>query len=306
MKLTEARFRPHLTKRRFRKLAYGNRSSTGLLEMWSNTDLSEDPSGQWEMAVHVRHLLDDEETPTDSIYKTISTSFAREMKKGHIEYMCWRIAANIGLLKAGGVIPELTNYVGGHLVVPLQVIHAKYGWSVGKNRRPGTILSFQVIDGCYCPFKFSRWFPNKFLFKFATELGINGFRAKNRYKGVPTQLHGMRFVAEIHNSKYDANTLTFDRFVVGQFEAFNKKLMAYRAKPCPAGYNWPCHLCTLGDSDCPDEEENFSRACRPFTLTSKICGMCGETTSHDQGECIPCRRRPPAGYNPLGTVNVTS
>jgi len=212
--------------------------------------------------------------------------FGGELSCKEIEAFCYRMAANIDILQAN--VPVHTwRGLEYQLIAPLQVVRVRGGWSKGKKQIYGIILTFQVIDGFACPLKFDRWFPLKFLYVFARELGIGNHRAKQHYAGFPDMLYGMRFIATLMESKYDEKVLTFERYASGQFTGYNKALMKLRAEPCPKKYAWACHSCSLGGDDCPTKD----RACRGLTLVTKFCRICNDDVIHDGDECVKCRKR---------------
>lgn len=289
-----AEFRPHVTERRAKRLAFAGPGESGLVNSWVTVDLSKDIAQQFELAEQAARSLGGD-LDLRVIHSSMAALHGGELDQKEIEFVCWRLAANYEHLKAGIALTPMRG-VFQAVIAPLQIVHAKVGWSRGAHPRVGTTLTFKVIDGEYCPFQFLRWFPNNFLWVLARELGIGNYRARRRYAGHRTQLVGMRFVATLTNSKYETNAITFDRVKLGQFGGYNRNLMELRVKLCPVGCGWSCHNCTLGAdaTDLADACPEPKRACRPQTLKLVSCAVCGKETYHDGRECADCRRRPPS------------
>ena len=286
----DVRFKPHVTERRFKKLAYGSKTHDGLLSTWVGIDVRDDLDGQYRMADQARRLLGQDilievlRTTLGSVHTGVITSAA-------LRFVCWRIAANTEqLLSDRPIVPW--SGLRKQVVAPVQVVHTRFGWSSGDKKRPGAILSFRVIDGELCPVRFHRWFPSKFLYILAKDIGILSWKMDKPYQGRFAQLYGMRFVAQLAPSQYDRDAITIERHAAGQFESYNKHLLRRRAKDCPVGYQWECDRCTLGEDHCPDKKP-VSRACRPVSLTVINCSLCGEGTWHDDGSCVRCWKRQP-------------
>jgi hypothetical protein len=284
-----ARFNPRATTQRAKRLAFGTlRGPPGLVPTWSGIDLSNDYQGQLELAQQAIRLVG-VDIALRVMHASAATLFAGELKSEEIEFFCHRVAANLNVLTAD---TPLTSWKGllRPLVAPLQIVYAETGWSRAKEPKPGTTLTFRIIDGIACPLQFSRWFPQRFLWVLGREIGIVKWRSKNPFVGNRAQLHGMRFVATLLNSKYEPGTMTFDRYAPGQFRGHNHELMRLRGEVCPAGYGRHCYKCSIGEDKCPVA----GRACRPRTLVLSSCALCGGQTYHDGSECIPCRKRPPS------------
>ena len=283
------KFNPRATTQRAKRLAFGTPNSPpGLVPTWSGVNLINDYQGQLELAQQTVRLVG-----IDIALRVMQASatalFAGELRVEEIEFFCYRVASNLNVLTADTPLTPWRG-VSQPLLAPLQIVHAKTGWSRANEPKLGTILTFRVIDGIACPIQFSRWFPQRFLWVLGREIGIAKFRAKNPFVGDRAQLHGMRFIATLLNSKYEANTLTFDRYAVGQFRGHNHALMRLRGEHCPADYTWHCYKCSVGEDKCPVE----GRACRPRTLVLSSCAICNDQTYHDGTECVPCRKRPPS------------
>lgn len=285
----DVRFNPRATTQRAKRLAFGTPNSLpGLIPTWSGIDVSNDYQGQLELVQQAIRLVG-VNIALRVMHASAVALFAGELRSEEIEFFCYRVAANLDTLTAD---TPLTPWRGlaRPLTAPLQIVHAKTGWSRADEPKLGTILTFQAIDGSACPIQFSRWFPQRFLWVLGREIGIAKFRAKDPFVGDRVQLHGMRFVATLLNSKYEANTLTFDRYAVGQFRGHNHALMRLRGESCPAGYGWHCYKCSIGEDKCPVA----GRACRPRTLVLSSCAICNARTYHDGTECVSCRKRSPS------------
>lgn len=282
------RFKPHVTAKRFEKLAYGTLNQSGLAQEWVGLDLSSDYEAQMQMAEHARQLLG-VDVLVNTVHASLGPLFAGTIRLDALEFLCWRLAANTDLLTTDRAVPVWEG-LRETAVVPVQVVRATFGYSLGKQPRLGSQLTFRIIDGPLCPVRFSRWFPKKFLFVIARDIGISSYRARASFSGNHNQLYGMRFVAQIGPSSFDRSAINIERHMVGQFEAYNRKLMRLRANPCPLEYSWPCHTCSIGEDKCPES----LRACRPTTLQSIRCAVCGQDTWHDVGKCLRCAKRPTA------------
>lgn len=283
------RFNPHTTERRALRMAYGSKTSTGLVSNWSGSYVGDDYVGQLRFAKQAVELLGVGSIAT--LHESGCELFSEEMTHKSILKFCRRVAANFELLVAGRPVLSWGG-ISDNVVAPLQIVHIKSGWSRGKKPVLGVSIKFRVIDGEACAVEFRRWFPIKFLFVFAKELGIGNYRTKHHYSGGPNELYGMRFVATLVNSEYERGAVTFERYAGGQFISYNRKLIALRGEPCPLGYSWECHACSYGEDECPAAKP-ISRACRPLTLCVQSCEMCGRDTQHDGEECMRCRKRRP-------------
>lgn len=283
------RFNPRATERRAKRLAFGTPNSLpGLVSSWSGIDLSNDYEGQLELSRQAVKLLG-VDVATHVMHSSASSLFTSELTYNQIEFFCYRIAANVDTLVVGS---PLTPWRGllGPLLAPLQIINTKTGWSRSSKSKLGTILNFRIIDGPACHIEFSRWFPQRFLWVLGRDLGILKQRSKNAFVGNRAQLYGMRFIATLINSRFEPNTLTFERYSVGQFSGYNAAIMKLRSQPCPLKYTWPCYKCSIGEKDCPVK----NRACRQRTLLLLFCSSCNKQTYHDGSECVLCRKRPPS------------
>ncbi len=285
-------FAPHVTARRAKFLMYGKMGTPGLASTWTGLNITNDYMAQMEMAAQAVKLCGGKITlPT--MHTTLAPLFLREMVKEEVEFLCWRIIANIGFLMIDHPVLPFQGLIE-ITVSPLEIVGAKPGWSRGKEPKYGTTLEFKVIDGELCPLRFERWFPQNFLWTFAKELEISKYRAKARFTGERNQLYGMRFVAALEPSKFESGAITFDRWWSGQFISRNQRLMRLRHQPCPKEYEWACHECTLGEDSCPVK----GRACRPRTLEKQFCSRCTDVTWHDAGKCASCRSRRPVARSP--------
>jgi len=285
----KVRFNTHTTERRATRMAFGSKTTMGLVSDWSGIYIGDDYVSQLRFAKQAFELLGAGSIAT--LHESGCELFSKEMTLQSIFKFCRRISANIDLLSAGRPVLSWCG-INDSLTAPLQVIHIQSGWSRGKKPVLGVSIKFRVIDGEACAEEFRRWFPTKFLFVFAKELGIGNYRAKQHYSGGPNELYGMRFVATLVNSTYESGAITFERYAGGQFVSYNRKLITTRGEPCPLGYSWACHMCSYGEDDCPVTKP-ISRACRPLTLHVQSCDACGKDTQYDGEECMRCRKRRP-------------
>lgn len=281
------RFNPRATRQMAMRLIKGTKQINGLIA-WAGIDLSSDFKGQVEMANQAIRLIGFE-IALRVMQPSMAELFVGDMSIQSIEFVCWRIAANLNNLTADQVLMPWRGMTKEFVFSPVEIVYAKPGWSRGKELRAGTTFTFRVIDGELCPLCFHRWFPPKFLWLLAKELHIHRPLSRHEFDAHRNHVFGMRFVARIVASKFEPGTITFDRFQVGQFKSHNQKLMALRREPCPLEYDWPCYKCTVGANECPEPE----RACRPRTLLKKFCRLCNEYTYHDEEDCTKCRMRKP-------------
>lgn len=283
------RFSPEVTARRARKLLYGSEQACGLAASWVGLDISRDIEAQYQMARQAVSLLG-----VDLLLRVVHASFAPlfsgVITSQSMEFIAYRLAANLGWLSTNRPLPSVAALRGG-VPAPVQVVHAAYGWSRGQEPEAGSNIKLRVIDGSHCPLVVARWFSRRHLYVLARILGFTHCR-EPVFSGQASQLYGMRFVVRLEPSRYDRGSLTFERAVVGQFKRHNRQLMRQRAAPCPANYTHPCHQCSLGEDECPAPDAR--RACRAATLIQTECKRCNTSTLHDHGECVLCRRRPPS------------
>lgn len=289
----DVKFSVRETETRVRRLTVGTPSRTAvfLYEKWVTEDLSRNFSGQIEFAGDVVKLLG-EPLDVDVVRQSCMSVFTGTIILDDLIDLCWRIAGNVDLLRANHVLPARA-WVYQPLLAPLQIFHAQCGWSRARVPRKGTLLTFRVLCGEACPLKFSRWFSDRFLFRLAKEFGIGNYRAKHKFSGNRLELVGMRFVVTLIKSKYDLSAITFERYAVGQFTSYNKRLLKLRHTPCPLGHKWECHECSLaaGPDACPVITP-LARSCRPVTLELQLCNKCKDNTFWDGNECIKCRESP--------------
>lgn len=283
------RFSPDVTERRVRRLLYGSERTNGLATLWVGLDLSRDMEAQYQMAQQVIDLLG-----IDLLLRVVHASlaplFSGVITLHGLEFIAYRLATNLGRLSTNRPLSDVVALRGG-VLAPVQIVHTAYGWSRGHEPKAGSIIKLRVIDGSYCPLTFTRWFSQRHLYVLARLLGFT-YRSRAVFSGQASQLYGMRFVARIEMSKHERGVLTFERAVLGQFKSHNRQLMQQRAAPCPARYAHPCHQCSFGEDECPADDTR--RACRAVTLRQMECRRCNTATLHDRGECVLCRRRPPA------------
>jgi len=291
-------FSPQHTERIAKRLLYGRpkKSEPGLLEQWVGKDLVLQLDAQAEFIRHVRQLLGFS-IPEESLKSSCSCVFVRStITHELLTFWAWHLAANRDGLRRGCSLSSWNGIVG-KLWAPVEIIHAKRGRS--PRDRCGVILTFRIIDGPACPVTFERWFPDRFLWIMAKELGLSWRRQKrSRFTGNPPEYVGMRLSVNLkprcRTDGNPTNNFAFERYRGGQFMAFNQRLMRERAKPCPAGYTWECVQCSLGRDYCPaNKPQSLSRACRPVSLWFLPCATCGKDTLHDRGECVICRKKNP-------------
>lgn len=262
----------------------------GLLHKWVGRDIGADTQLQLELLEDVRCRLLQPAVPK-ALLSSLMPLFNGRISTHVFEELMWRIAARQDDLMLGEVIPPWVG-LAEPVYAPVQVVRLRTGWSSGREPVLGSYLTLRAIAGDVCPRLVQRFVTKKFTFVLAKELGIRGSRKKPGFIGEANQLYGMRFVARLVQSRQESSELNFDRFLVGQFESWNKKLLARRAEPCPSGFKFPCHKCSLGEAECPASKVAL-RACRPVSLQSRICTICSETMWHDGGDCLACRRRRP-------------
>ncbi len=285
------RFNVSAVERVVTRLLLGPRkgAARGMAKRWAQVDLSNDAQGELAFANDMIKLSG-YDIPLSAMRSTCAACglFIAPINVPTLTYACWRIAANLSSLAAGQSI-SAWSVTDLPVQAPLQIIGAKTGWSKGNKPRSGTSLLFKVVAGRACPLFMAQWFPNKFLYVLARDLGVGNYRAKARYEGERVQLCGMRLLGILAESKYDRGITCLEKFIVGQFKGYNERLMKLRRTPCPDGYEWDCHRCSLGADKCSDAQ----RACRLTSLSLSFCRLCGKDTWHEGDDCVPCRRRPP-------------
>lgn len=283
------RFSPEATTRRAKRLLYGTKDARGLAAAWAGLDVSRDLAAQYQMAQQAIDLLG---VPLllRVVHASLAPLFSGPVAVPSLEFVAYRLAANLNWLATDRALPDVSS-LRGRLYAPVQVVHTAYGWSRGREPRAGSSIQFRVIDGSHCPLRFTRWFSRRHLYVLARLFGFK-YRGVAVFSGQASQLYGMRLVVRLEAAKYDRSTLTFERAVLGQFGGHNRALMKLRAEPCPASYRHACHQCSLGEDACPSDTPR--RACRAVTLIAQECRRCNTSTLHDRGECVLCRRRPPA------------
>ena len=302
------RFQPHHTARIADRLLNGRRtgSELGLLACWVGKDLSFDLSAQSEFIAHVRRLLGFP-VQEEVLRNSCAGVFGTTIDPARLMFWCWRIAANRDRLKAGRDVPGWHGLLCDQYA-PVQIVHAKPGRSFKDYL--GVILTFRVIDGFACPVEFERWFPQRFLWILARELGLNTWRDRpGKFLGIGEQLVGMRLTVLLtprdSRSREPSTDITFDRYQGNQFRTHNRQLARERTKPCPAGYHRLCHKCPLGLDQCPtNRPDSIARACRPVTLELLGCVRCRKDTWHDAGKCIECRRAYPPRVRTVSSTGV--
>ena len=281
MELTKLRFAPSATMKVAKKLMYGSSHCDidGLVPEWAGTDFTDDENKK-QFLSHLSKFFPD--ISIEVLHESCSSLFAmRSTKREALEVVCWRLASHRDSLISGRAVPVWSGLVG-QVAAPLQVVHTKNEHRTFKaGVKNGAVLQFMVIDGPACPTKLSCWYPNKFLYVLARELGLSSRNPKMRYGGHAAELYGMRFVGVLTTDIKRVTTLT--RYAVGQFAAHNKQLLKSRAEPCPIAYTWPCWACSLGESACPACP---SRACRKDTMTKQFCETCKAETWHGPNGCV--------------------
>lgn len=291
-----AQYKPDAVERTYKALMFNGVTTAsgkvicGLVEDWIGISLLEHIE-QIAFIKHIKRLLREKQFRVDEyiIREVVIRLFTLdEVTLSDLDFVCWRIAANIDYMVAGLPVPTL-EIPRNPAEAPLQIIKVSPGWSKTKVPILGTSFKLKVIAGTYCPVNFYRWFPTNYLYKFARDIGIGGYRSKSRYTGDPYELYGMRFIASIYTKVVNGRAvITFDRFHGGQFDVRNKKLLKLRFSPCPAGYKCACAKCAIGEDTCPASLAELKRACRPVTLVNKLCTKCNSNSWFDGGTCMTC------------------
>ena len=300
-------FSPHFTARIADRLLFGRDGDVdpGLLARWSGRDVGLDLAAREEFMRQVRRLLGFH-VRDEALRNTCGPLLGVPIEPGRLIFWCWHVAANREVLKAGREVP-CKCLLWGKLWAPVEIVHAKPGQSIKGVF--GIILTFRVIDGPMCSVHFERWFPRKFLWILARELGLTTWRDRpGRFTGEPAQLVGMRLTVNLMprdpHATEPSDRIMFERFKGEAFRNYNRRLVRERQKPCPAGYRWACHKCTLGRDFCPaGESGSLARACRPVSLVQRGCLQCRQDTWHDAGTCMECRRRSPPLPEMVSYVN---
>lgn len=284
------KFSPHLVTNRVRRILFGRPGqSSGIMASWSGADLRTDADARNEFVADVCRELGD--VRHSVIYSSVLDLFARSsIHPADLEDMAWRLAGNIDRLRLDMEIPPRSMLPVSPVFAPAQVTQARFKW-FGNQPRPGVDMTLRILDGDLCGRSVRRWISSKFAFVVARELGVGRRRSRPwGYSGICQQLYGLRLVVRLVTSY--SGDLTFDRFMAGQFVSYNRSLMKNRSLPCPAGYSWPCHECSLGEDQCPDRGKT-PRACRRFSVVVSSCVVCQQEAPHDNGECLRCAARSP-------------
>lgn len=287
---------PHLVKKRAERLIAGKRrtkQSDGIIGTWSGAYLSNDAKGQVDLAEHIIYLLE-EDLRVEPIRASCATVFGGVITSRELKELCWRIAANVDRLRMCQPVFPYTP-TPEQIEVPVEIIDAYPSWRCGKNEELGNLFTCRIIDGVACPYTFTKWMSKKYMYFFANELELTGYRAKGRFTGVRRQLVGVRFEALLEQDKYDNTKATFNLCTPGQFLQYNKSVLRKRMEPCPLNFKWSCYDCIRGKrgtgefKGCPQP----IRSCRPRTLVRKYCSLCGGETYHDRKKCGTCQARRP-------------
>jgi hypothetical protein len=290
-------YKPHITDRIARRLLFGRDagSEPSLLATWSGRDLTFDLRAQDELVQHVRRLLGFS-VPGEALRHACCPLLSSQIDRGKLAFWCWHMAANREALMAGREFLSMST-VWGARWAPVEIVHVKPGRSFRD--RAGFILTFRVVDGPLCPLHFEHWFPLRFLWVLARELGLSTWRSvRSSYAGKPLQLVGMRLTVQLKSrdphEREPTESITFERYRGEPFRAYNRRLACARQKPCPLGSPGPCHICSAGPDGCPAGRSGSQRrACRPVSLQRLGCLQCRKDTWHDAGTCMNCRRDNP-------------
>jgi len=195
--------------------------------------------------------------------------------------LCWLMAAGYPRFKKGLEIRNKFSDAGSRWVgIQVTDVRPAPRSKHGTNRAE---VHFRILTGIFCGLKFTQWMPHDYVTKImAKTMGTL------RYAGAqPKEVVGMLGVVLIELNRRGPQVR--DLRVPGGALTYNKKLRNKRAEPCIWKYQWPCHLCPIGNSA---ESQRCSRGTHPFTYEYRECPSCKHRTWFDthskSGVCVSC------------------
>lgn len=206
----------------------------------------------------------------------------------------WRLAGNLKVLRAGRAVgPWAAQHEPEWMPMQVTLAHR------ARNHKDelGCWYTFRVLAGSACPLEVRRFWSNKACRYFASRMGFTGSgpRVKKPMPFEdPRQLVGLRLYG-LFVTDHRPGRPWFERiYATESLLRHNRSILElrYRHRPCPRGFSWPCHGCSLGYKG----EDSCEAACHPTQWYAGDCPDCGgEGVAFEEElsteRCLACERR---------------
>ena len=242
---------------------------------------------QIELFVNSLRFAFDPPVTRGAVPTSVQHMFAKKITRDSLRQLCWRLAANVHILKAGQpVYPWVRQDVEEWAAVQLRNCEA---YRHPKFQDIRYRFQFTTLTGTAAGLQSTHSWTSKQCSYLASKIGFTRLSGRLPYQA-PAQFVGFRLLALFNAESCSRGYLDFKEvYCPYALLSWNKTLIKARYKldpPCPRDYTHPCHECVVGYSECP-------AAVHPATYTLQICDKCGEMQLHDPDNkktiaCIKC------------------
>lgn len=231
------------------------------------------------------------------LFNSMRYLVGREMTPKLLRELAWRLAGNLGPLKAGAPVPPWARQTVPEWV-PVQVVATRYAIQKKpheKRGRPGRTMRFLALAGTPCPGTMTQWWSNEKIGVVATAVGFR--RKPPLVMADKAELMSMRFAALVEPARSQREPGFYHVACPPAFMEYNRALIRKRRRirfECPEGFDHPCHLCHLGARSC-------EAAVHPEDYEAKPCPSCRRTwwfdtdTGFVNDHCVQCQPLVSAG-----------
>jgi len=167
---------------------------------------------------------------------------------------------------------------------PMRVEDVRYGRPT-LNGKPTLNIVFRLFGGQFGGLTFEQRFPYRFWMAVVKkDLGFSVYKRVHKNEFVRVRLAGLLDTCE-------QQTQITEFYASGGMRDWNRDLRKWREDPCPEGFTWLCHECTMGHFPAVKNTMSCSRGTHTNTYRRDHCIRCKNDEAWLDGAarvCVSC------------------
>ena len=204
----------------------------------------------------------------DAVFESVRSFSGRPLQPSELNGLVWRMAGNVGLLKAGVPVREWSHQRADEWV-PVVVLSSVY--KRRQKAKNAFLTTFLVLSGTPAGLKVTTWLTQAAAAYIAARIGFSNRRGRFPFHS-PVELVGLRLFAMVSRERSRGRPVFSEYQATGGMQSWNRenilRLRLRAGVTCPEGFQHRCSVCAVGYDRC-------SAGTHPATYVFKLCDGCG-------------------------------